>query len=44
MTLLRSLIADGYGDARTLRAPRAEMEAWIANPVLLRDKDADMRR
>ena len=41
VTLLRSMIADGYQDARTLERRAKKMEEWIANPVLMRrDKDA----
>ena len=40
ITLLRWMIAEGYGDARTLRRRIAAMEAWLANPVLL-EADAD---
>ena len=41
ITLLKWMIAEGYGDARTISRRIAKMEAWIANPVLLEaDKDA----
>ena len=41
ITMLRWMIAEGYGDARTISRRIAKMEAWIANPVLLEaDKDA----
>lgn len=42
ITLLRSMIADGYGDARTLERRARKMEAWLANPSLLKaDADAE---
>lgn len=42
VTLLRSMIAEGYGDARTLERRAKKMEEWLANPVLMRaDKDAE---
>merc|ERR1719465_395527 len=35
------MIAEGYGDARTLKRRIASMEAWLANPKLLEgDKEA----
>ena len=40
ITLLRSMIADGYGDARTLERRAQAMEAWLANPELM-SADAD---
>ncbi|MFK0090583.1 aconitase family protein, partial [Pseudomonas sp. NPDC090755] len=41
-TLLRWMISEGYGDARTLERRAQAMEAWLANPVLLEaDKDAE---
>ncbi|MDD2768103.1 MAG: bifunctional aconitate hydratase 2/2-methylisocitrate dehydratase [Methylococcus sp.] len=40
ITLLRWMIAEGYGDARTLQRRIAAMEAWLANPQLL-EADAD---
>ncbi len=40
--LLRSMIADGYGDARTLERRARKMEEWISNPVLMKgDVDAE---
>jgi aconitase B len=30
--LLKNMIADGYGDARTLQRRIKKMEAWLANP------------
>jgi aconitate hydratase 2/2-methylisocitrate dehydratase len=42
VTLLRWMIEQGYGDARTLERRARAMEAWIANPQLLEaDKDAE---
>ena len=38
--LLRSMIADGYGDPRTMERRAQAMEEWLANPVLL-EPDAD---
>ena len=41
IVLLRWLISEGYGDARTLERRAQKMEAWIENPILLRpDKNA----
>jgi aconitate hydratase 2/2-methylisocitrate dehydratase len=39
MTLLKWMIAEGYGDARTLSRRIAKMEAWLQNPVLLEGDD-----
>jgi aconitate hydratase 2/2-methylisocitrate dehydratase len=39
-TLLKWMIAEGYGDARTLERRIKAMEEWLANPVLL-EPDAD---
>ncbi|MEH6581661.1 MAG: bifunctional aconitate hydratase 2/2-methylisocitrate dehydratase [Halioglobus sp.] len=42
VVLLRSMIADGYGDARTLERRAQKMEEWLANPSLLKaDADAE---
>jgi aconitate hydratase 2/2-methylisocitrate dehydratase len=42
IVLLRSMIADGYGDARTLERRARKMEEWLADPQLLRaDQDAE---
>ena len=42
ITLLRSMIAGGYGDQRTLERRARKMEEWLANPQLLEaDKDAE---
>jgi aconitate hydratase 2/2-methylisocitrate dehydratase len=40
ITLLKWMIAEGYGDARTLDRRIKAMEEWLANPVLL-EPDAD---
>nr|WP_272887471.1 bifunctional aconitate hydratase 2/2-methylisocitrate dehydratase [Stutzerimonas stutzeri] len=42
ITMLRWMISEGYGDARTLERRAQAMEAWIADPKLLEaDKDAE---
>ncbi|GBG26504.1 Homoaconitase, mitochondrial [Hondaea fermentalgiana] len=42
IVLLQWMIAEGYGDARTIERRIGKMEDWIANPVLLRaDKNAE---
>ncbi len=42
IVLLRSMIAEGYGDARTLERRARNMEAWLADPNLLEaDQDAE---
>ncbi|MBF7142533.1 MULTISPECIES: bifunctional aconitate hydratase 2/2-methylisocitrate dehydratase [Pseudomonas] len=42
ITLLRWMISEGYGDARTLERRAQAMEAWIANPELMAaDADAE---
>lgn len=42
ITLMKWMIANGYEDARTLGRRIKAMEAWIANPQLLKaDPDAD---
>ena len=42
ITLLRWMISEGYGDARTLERRAQAMEAWIASPELLAaDADAE---
>ncbi|MEP1596524.1 MAG: bifunctional aconitate hydratase 2/2-methylisocitrate dehydratase [Halieaceae bacterium] len=42
VVLLRSMIAEGYGDARTLERRARKMEDWLANPELLKaDADAE---
>lgn len=40
VTLLRWMISEGYGDARTLERRARKMEEWLANPSLL-EADAD---
>jgi len=35
ITLLRWMIGEGYGDARTIERRAQAMEAWLANPQLL---------
>ncbi len=40
ITLLRWMISEGYGDARTMERRAQAMEAWLANPQLL-SADAD---
>jgi aconitate hydratase 2/2-methylisocitrate dehydratase len=40
ITLLKWMIAEGYGNARTLERRIKAMEEWLANPVLL-EPDAD---
>ncbi|MEM0952514.1 MAG: bifunctional aconitate hydratase 2/2-methylisocitrate dehydratase [Pseudomonadota bacterium] len=42
IVLLRSMISDGYGDARTLERRARKMEEWLENPSLMRaDADAE---
>jgi aconitate hydratase 2 / 2-methylisocitrate dehydratase len=42
ITMLKWMIATGYDDVRTINRRIAAMEAWVANPVLLKgDADAD---
>ncbi|SEJ64702.1 aconitase [Pseudomonas linyingensis] len=42
ITMLRWMIGEGYGDARTLERRAQAMEAWLADPKLLEaDKDAE---
>ncbi|MCO4321511.1 bifunctional aconitate hydratase 2/2-methylisocitrate dehydratase [Aliidiomarina quisquiliarum] len=42
VTMLRWMIAEGYGDARTLERRAKQMEEWLANPELMEaDKDAE---
>jgi len=42
ITLLKWMIAEGYGDARTLQRRIKAMQDWLANPVLMEaDKDAE---
>jgi len=42
ITLLKWMIAEGYGDVRTIERRIKGMEEWLANPVLLEpDNDAE---
>jgi len=42
IVLLRSMIAEGYGDRRTLERRARKMEDWLANPSLMTaDQDAE---
>ncbi|MED5442632.1 MAG: bifunctional aconitate hydratase 2/2-methylisocitrate dehydratase [Pseudomonadota bacterium] len=42
VVMLRWMIANGYGDVRTLERRAAAMEEWLANPTLLRaDENAE---
>ena len=42
ITLLRWMVGEGYGDARTLERRACKMEEWLANPQLLKaDTDAE---
>ena len=42
ITMLRWMIAEGYGDPRTLERRAQQMEAWLADPKLMRaDADAE---
>src|SRR6056297_2443388 len=42
IVLLRSMVAEGYGDPRTLERRAQKMEEWLANPSLMRsDADAE---
>jgi aconitate hydratase 2 / 2-methylisocitrate dehydratase len=42
IALLKSMIANGYSDPRTITRRIGEMEKWLANPSLLKaDKDAE---
>jgi aconitate hydratase 2/2-methylisocitrate dehydratase len=42
ITMLKWMIAEGYGDARTISRRIQAMETWLANPQLMRaDKDAE---
>lgn len=42
ITLLKWMISEGYGDARTIARRIQNMEKWLANPSLLRaDADAE---
>ncbi|MFT6985116.1 MAG: aconitate hydratase 2/2-methylisocitrate dehydratase [Psychromonas sp.] len=42
IVMLKWMIAEGYGDVRTITRRIEEMEAWLANPELMEaDKDAE---
>lgn len=42
ITLLKWMIAEGYGDARTIQRRIKAMQDWLENPVLMQaDKDAE---
>ncbi len=42
VVLLRAMVAEGYGDARTLERRASKMEEWLANPSLMQaDADAE---
>ncbi|OQX35544.1 MAG: bifunctional aconitate hydratase 2/2-methylisocitrate dehydratase, partial [Oceanospirillales bacterium LUC14_002_19_P2] len=42
ITMLRWMISEGYGDARTLERRAKKMEEWLGNPQLMRaDADAE---
>jgi aconitate hydratase 2/2-methylisocitrate dehydratase len=42
ITMLRWMIANGYGDVRTIERRAKAMEQWLENPVLMRaDADAE---
>ncbi|MCG6200414.1 bifunctional aconitate hydratase 2/2-methylisocitrate dehydratase [Psychromonas antarctica] len=42
IVMLKWMIAEGYGDVRTITRRIEEMEAWLANPELMSaDKDAE---
>jgi aconitate hydratase 2/2-methylisocitrate dehydratase len=42
VVMLRWMIAEGYGDVRTIARRAEAMEKWLANPVLMEaDKDAE---
>ena len=42
IALLKSMIINGYADARTIQRRIGEMQKWLANPSLLKaDKDAE---
>ena len=44
ITMLRWMIAEGYGDPRTLERRAKSMEKWLANPNLLQaDADAEYK-
>jgi len=45
IVMLKWMIAEGYGDERTIKRRIASMEAWLENPVLLKaDKGAEYHK
>jgi aconitate hydratase 2/2-methylisocitrate dehydratase len=45
ITMLKWMISEGYGDARTMKRRIAAMEAWLANPQLMEpDKGAQYHK
>merc|ERR1711953_568044 len=45
VVMLKWMIAEGYGDARTIKRRIASMEAWLANPHLMEaDKGAEYHK
>merc|ERR1712137_106785 len=45
IVMLKWMIAEGYGDVRTIKRRIASMEAWLENPVLMEaDKDAEYHK
>merc|ERR1719446_335869 len=45
ITMLKWMIAEGYGDVRTMKRRIASMEAWLANPVLMKaDPQAEYKK
>merc|ERR1719499_2316750 len=45
ITMLKWMIAEGYGDVRTIKRRIASMEAWLEKPVLMEaDKDAEYHK
>jgi aconitate hydratase 2/2-methylisocitrate dehydratase len=45
VTMLKWMIAEGYGDVRTIKRRIASMEAWLANPVLMEaDQGAEYKK
>jgi aconitate hydratase 2 / 2-methylisocitrate dehydratase len=43
VALLKNMVARGYTDARTMLRRVAQMEAWLANPILM-SADADSKK
>merc|ERR1719446_1110639 len=45
VVMLKWMIAEGYGDARTIKRRIASMEAWLSNPVLMEaDPQAEYKK